>query len=697
MSKAQEIDFGLFGYIHEARQTHGLRAQDYQRYRRFCAHRLRNVRKVAKLTQGTSTSYRKKDVSADPAASHPEHIELLLLQAERAWAFAMELRELFSRTEEPRQRYHLIRRLRAACKAAAQLASIASGTCNARTSLEAQAYWLQMQSQLHFEVEEWSSALDCAVLSRVISEQLALTGSSRQHALAHSMIEALDPIVRLAAYRVRMPGAQQSQPAEIAAQWHEAHMLSDIARVALSIPSYSEIAAALDAFVAEAASGTAGGSQAPVYANNLLWRGGNVSFASQEVAALLDGAQKALLNASENEEKGKPDALDAALAAFVRVKKEARRCHADGTAVSAKVSSAASEALSSAYLAVQLYSMCALNAITIAKHVGMAADAASKLGLAIGATGSLLVGRSQPWISDHADLSARDRAIGAARAGDAKSGLKRGAANKLPVPVQVVIFYDMVRKSLGSLKASASEVLGQMAPATSRAVCGHQILEEVAAAEAYYGCIRNYFAAALHASPAHGKFLDALALLDSTLSEAVPRALALTAATAKHGVPQPNGLAVEEIWQRVIAITSSDVERVQGSIESAIPPTACPELLAGFELPVLVLLLAAEAQRQPVARDWLSDPASRPAIVASEPAESGKSGPQDGAPLRVPNLVDLSLAQFTAVAVKPLFYDLAGSAIDFDHGLINQKAGKVASGGSSKLGSIIGSLWGSSR
>ncbi|KAJ1997001.1 hypothetical protein H4R26_005989, partial [Coemansia thaxteri] len=202
----------------------------------------------------------------------------------------------------------------------------------------------------------------------------------------------------------------------------------------------------------------------------------------------------------------------------------------------------------------------------------MAADAASKLGLAIGATGSLLVGRSQPWISDHADLSARDRAIGAARAGDAKSGLKRGAANKLPVPVQVVIFYDMVRKSLGSLKASASEVLGQMAPATSRAVCGHQILEEVAAAEAYYGCIRNYFAAALHASPAHGKFLDALALLDSTLSEAVPRALALTAATAKHGVPQPNGLAVEEIWQRVIAITSSDVERVQGSIESAIPP-----------------------------------------------------------------------------------------------------------------------------
>ncbi|KAJ2036085.1 signal recognition particle subunit srp68, partial [Coemansia sp. S2] len=105
------IEFGIFGYIHESRQTYGLRAQDYLRYRRFCAHRLRNVRSGVKLTQGTSTAFRKKEVTVD-MVKKPEHLEILLLQAERAWAFAMDLRELYSRTEEPRQRYHLIRRLR---------------------------------------------------------------------------------------------------------------------------------------------------------------------------------------------------------------------------------------------------------------------------------------------------------------------------------------------------------------------------------------------------------------------------------------------------------------------------------------------------------------------------------------------------------------------------------------------------------
>ncbi|KAJ2606964.1 signal recognition particle subunit srp68, partial [Coemansia sp. RSA 1694] len=144
MSKAvpgqAPIEFGIFGYIHDSRQTYGLRAQDYLRYRRFCANRLRNVRSAAKMAQGTSTTFRKKEVSAD-MVSRPEHLEILLLQAERAWAFAMDLRELYSRTEEPRHRYHLIRRLRAACKAGEQLAAVAaSGACDGRTSLEAQAY-----------------------------------------------------------------------------------------------------------------------------------------------------------------------------------------------------------------------------------------------------------------------------------------------------------------------------------------------------------------------------------------------------------------------------------------------------------------------------------------------------------------------------------------------------------------------------
>ncbi|KAI7830966.1 hypothetical protein BX661DRAFT_90987 [Kickxella alabastrina] len=161
------IEFDIFGYVHDSRQTYGLRAQDYSRYRRYCAHHLRTVRKSVKMMQGTSTVYRKKEVTAEEATK-PAHIEILVLEAERAWAYAMDLRELFSRTEEPRQRYHLIRRLKAACKAGSQLATVAASICDRRTSLAAYAYWLQIQGQMHFELGEWEAALDCAVLSRVV-------------------------------------------------------------------------------------------------------------------------------------------------------------------------------------------------------------------------------------------------------------------------------------------------------------------------------------------------------------------------------------------------------------------------------------------------------------------------------------------------------------------------------------------------
>ncbi|KAJ2449668.1 signal recognition particle subunit srp68 [Coemansia sp. RSA 2337] len=679
------IEFGIFGYIHESRQTYGLRAQDYLRYRRFCAHRLRNVRSGVKLTQGTSTAFRKKEVTVD-MVKKPEHLEILLLQAERAWAFAMDLRELYSRTEEPRQRYHLIRRLRAACKAGEQLAAAAaasSGTCDGRTSLEAQAYKLQMQSQLFFELGEWTSALDCAVLSRVISEQLALLGSSRHYALAHAMIEALDPIVRLAAYRARMAGAQQSQPAELAAQWYSTKMLGDVTRAEQAIPGYSDITAALDALVASANSSASGDAQVLAYANSLKWRGGVVSYASQELAVLIKDAQGALQTATEG-----GDALDVAAAAFKRVKKAAHRCHSEAIAASAKIHSTASEALESAYLAVQLYSTCALHSIAIARGVGQAKDIAAKLGIAIEAADKPpLIGRSHAWILDSAAGGKRGSSAVSKRGGQ-----KGGITDNLAEGTQVVVLYDMVRKNLSSLKTSATAMLERMMPATSRAVHGHQIIEEVAAAEAYYGCVRGYYSAALHASAAHGKLLDALALLDSTLSEDIPHALALATAGSSHAVSQSDSLPVDDLWCRAVMVTNSDIDSAEYAIKRAIPIVSrlCA-ITASADSPA--------AQRKSGPSDWVSDPTGRPVMVANELAASASKSSAGSLPQYVPKLVDLTATEFVPVPIKPLFYDLAASSIDFDMELIGRRSGKsstaAAGGSSSKLGSIIGSLWGS--
>ncbi|KAJ2494716.1 hypothetical protein IWW47_004455, partial [Coemansia sp. RSA 2052] len=399
------------------------------------------------------------------------------------------------------------------------------------------------------------------------------------------------------------------------------------------------------------------------------------------LVALIESAQGALKNASES---GDDDgALDAAATAFNGVKRAARRCHSESIAASAKIHSTASEALESAYLAVQLYSTCALHSIAIAKYVGQAQVVAAKLGIAIGTTdGPSSIGHGGSWILD-SEASSRRRGS-ASKRGSQKGNL----TDSLAEATRVVVFHDLIRKCLSNLKAAVADVLGNMAPATSRAVHGHQLIEEVAAAEAYYDCLRGYYAAALHASPAHKRHLDSLALLDSTLSESIPRALALVTAASKHAVAHSDGLVVDELWRRVVAVTSSDIHSVEQGIKCAVPVVS--RLCAAS-----VSADPAAAQHKSGARDWESDPTGRPAMVANELAGAASKSQADGPSQQVPKLVDLAAIEFAAVPIKPLFYDLAAANIDFDLDAIGQRSGKSAASGSSKLGSIIGSLWGS--
>lgn len=62
---------------------------------------------------------------------------LPLVNAERAWAYAMQLRHLAN--TEPRKRFHLIKRLKKAAVHAAALVELCrNDICDARTKLEAQ-------------------------------------------------------------------------------------------------------------------------------------------------------------------------------------------------------------------------------------------------------------------------------------------------------------------------------------------------------------------------------------------------------------------------------------------------------------------------------------------------------------------------------------------------------------------------------
>ncbi|KAJ2366526.1 signal recognition particle subunit srp68, partial [Coemansia sp. RSA 2607] len=635
------LEFDVFGYVHAARQTHGLRAEEYGRYRRYCAHHLRTVRKAAGLTQrsesggggGGGAAYARREATADNASSSA-HVEVLVLEAERAWAGAMDVREQHARTEDPRQRYHVVRRLRAAAAAAGRLAGVARRVCDERTAAASSAYWLHMRAQQHFEVREWPAALDCAVLARVASQRLG-SGTAHQQALAQAMAEAVDPLVRLAAYHARVPGAQQLAAADIAAQWH-ARRTAGEGGEAGAIDDYAVIAQAVAALGADSAAAKPGDGAA----HRLAWRGGVVAHGSSRLAALADEAEAQLRDAMAGNADGA--ALDAAAGAFRRVRRTARACHDDAAAAAARVGAAATDRLPAAYRAAEVYATCAVQALAAGRQ-RQQADAAAGLGAEWRAVERSL---GAPWFGNGGSGGAAARGVGA---------LEGGA--------RAVVLYDAARQSLARLAAALAAA--QAEPGVDALV--PRLGAELAAADAWYAAVRSFLAAALHVQPRHRRYADALALLATLQAEALPRLRETASASASASAADSDcaagagASAVDALWAQTTRVAPADVERLAHAVAAAIPAV---QALAQAQAQAAT---ESDGSGSRTRSAWVSAPAVPPPMVANPLAAAGR-------PPRVPLLVDLAQPAFAPVPAKPLFYDLAAAAVGFDMAAIEAHA-----------------------
>lgn len=113
--------------IKEAQQQHGLRHGDYQRYRGYCTRRIRRLRKALKFPQGDRRHFRKRDVTIQQIngkGSDEKFIHIPLISSERAWAYAMQLRQ--EANTEPRKKFHLVSKLKRACFYSLQMQELCS-------------------------------------------------------------------------------------------------------------------------------------------------------------------------------------------------------------------------------------------------------------------------------------------------------------------------------------------------------------------------------------------------------------------------------------------------------------------------------------------------------------------------------------------------------------------------------------------
>jgi len=131
---------------------------------------------------------------------------VLLFQAERDWSYAQALKQ--DVTEEPRKRFHLIKRLRRAAAHARALEAVCTALgdrVTPRTLLDVQAYAHYLDGLVHLETQQWEAALDAMIRARALLTRLAATGTPQQAALCNARIEEVDPSIRYSAYNLGAP------------------------------------------------------------------------------------------------------------------------------------------------------------------------------------------------------------------------------------------------------------------------------------------------------------------------------------------------------------------------------------------------------------------------------------------------------------------------------------------------------------
>uniref|UniRef100_UPI003AACE5C1 signal recognition particle subunit SRP68 isoform X1 n=1 Tax=Centroberyx gerrardi TaxID=166262 RepID=UPI003AACE5C1 len=194
------VGLEILQIIKDSQQQHGLRHGDYQRYRGYCSRRLRRLRKTLGFKMGNRHKFTGKKITVEMLSDN-RYLLLVLMEAERAWSYAMQLKQ--EANTEPRKRFHLLARLRKAAKHGVRLEKLCESPCvDAKTKLEAQAYTAYLSGMVEFELQEWKPAMEAFNKCKTIYEKLASAFTEELAVLYHQRVEEISPNIRYCAYNI---------------------------------------------------------------------------------------------------------------------------------------------------------------------------------------------------------------------------------------------------------------------------------------------------------------------------------------------------------------------------------------------------------------------------------------------------------------------------------------------------------------
>lgn len=231
-----KFSLSLLAHIKAAQLQNGLRHNNYQKYRRYCANRLKTLRhrvkfshrapkvhpgsdslptnKKGKQHKGGAHMFQPRRLAADFQDLQYPHIALV--NAERAWAYAMQLKQDSENVDNPRLRFHSLQRLRKAAFWSQKLAELASLRGDERTSLECDAYAAWLAGSAAMESDNWEDALANFVKTQTIYKQLLQVSSVVEQDLFSRRLQEVGTQVEFIQYKIDLSHGHGSSAGLIA-------------------------------------------------------------------------------------------------------------------------------------------------------------------------------------------------------------------------------------------------------------------------------------------------------------------------------------------------------------------------------------------------------------------------------------------------------------------------------------------------
>lgn len=206
-----KLSFRALQLANEQRTAYGLRYNDFTRYRKHCANRTHRLRSTLKTTHGKGREFKKlPPLSTDSIKDG--HLELLLFESERAWAYSQ---DLVTQSLQPANddqagslRHSATGRFRRAVHWSTQLLShcqslYASSYLSAEGLMQITIYTLILNGRfLRYRDNFEDAVIQLSVARHLLDELADRAATSRDQALATVFADEIGPEIRYCAHEL---------------------------------------------------------------------------------------------------------------------------------------------------------------------------------------------------------------------------------------------------------------------------------------------------------------------------------------------------------------------------------------------------------------------------------------------------------------------------------------------------------------